>query len=120
MAGAGGLTGDALAVGFLMYHGKDAFVSSRSTGYGPAMKLYRFSYSPFARKVQMVLELLGRPHELVDVPYSDRDELASITGGYIVVPVWVCDGQVTVESRRICERLLAEDAAQRLTPPPLA
>ncbi|HTV25787.1 MAG TPA: glutathione S-transferase [Polyangiaceae bacterium] len=83
------------------------------------MKLYRFSYSPFARKVQMVLELLGRPHELVDVPYSDRDELASVTGGYIAVPVWVSAGEVTYDSRRICERLLADDAAHTLAPSPL-
>ncbi len=40
------------------------------------MKLYRFSYSPYARKVQTLLELLGRPYVAVDVPYSDRNELA--------------------------------------------
>ena len=83
------------------------------------MKLYRFRYSSYARKVQMLLGLLGRPHELVEVPYSDRSELARLTGGYIYVPVWVSDGQVTVESRRICERLLAESPAHALTPSPL-
>lgn len=82
------------------------------------MKLYRFSYSPYARKVQMLLELLGRPHELIEVSYSDRDELARVTGGYIYVPVWVSDGQVTVESRRICERLLSEAGTQALAPSP--
>ena len=83
------------------------------------MKLYRFRNSAFARKVEILLGLLGRPHEVVDVPYSDRSELARVTGGYILVPVWVCDGQVSVDSRRICERLLAEDPAQTLTPSPL-
>jgi glutathione S-transferase len=83
------------------------------------MKLYRFRYSSYARKVQMLLELLGRRHELVEVPYSDRSELARVTGGYIYVPVWVSDGQVTVESRRICERLLAEAPGHTLTPSPL-
>jgi glutathione S-transferase len=80
------------------------------------MKLYRLRYSPFARKVQMLLDLLARPYELVEVPYDDRDELARVTGGYIYVPVLVGDdGQVTVESRRICELLLEDPAARRLT-----
>jgi glutathione S-transferase len=35
------------------------------------------------------------------------------------VPVWVSDGQVTVESRRICERLLSEAPGHTLTPSPL-
>jgi glutathione S-transferase len=83
------------------------------------MKLYRFHYSPYARKVQMLLDLLARPYEVVDVSYSDRTELARLTGGYIYVPVWVDDaGRVTVESRRICEVLLAESGA-RLLPAPL-
>lgn len=77
------------------------------------MKLYRFSYSPYARKVEMLLALLGRSYERVEVSYSDRSELARVTGGYIYVPVWVSDGQVTVESRRICERLLAKTRATR-------
>lgn len=83
------------------------------------MKLYRFRYSPYARKVQMLLGLLGRRHELIEVPYCDRSELARVTGGYIYVPVWESDGQVTVESRRICERLLSEAPGHTLTPAPL-
>jgi glutathione S-transferase len=84
------------------------------------MKLYRFRYSPFARKVQMVLDLLGRRYQLVEVPYSDRDEISRVTGGYIYVPVLVGDdGRVTVESRRICELLLADESARWLAPEPL-
>jgi glutathione S-transferase len=83
------------------------------------MKLYRFRYSPFARKVQMLLDLLGKKYELVEVSYSDRTELATLTGGYIYVPVLVDDkNQVTVESRDICEKLLAGDGGARLLPPP--
>jgi glutathione S-transferase len=83
------------------------------------MKLYRFHYSAYARKVQMLLDLLGRPYEAVEVSYSDRSELARLTGGYIYVPVWVDEaGRVTVESRRICEVLLAEGGGQ-LVPAPL-
>lgn len=83
------------------------------------MKLYRFDYSPYARKVQMLLELLGRKHEVIDVKYSDRTELATLTGGYIYVPVLVDDdGSVTVESRQICEKLLVGAAKQALTPSP--
>jgi glutathione S-transferase len=84
------------------------------------MRLYRFRYSPFARKVQMLLDLLDRPYELVEVPYNDRNELARLTGGYIYVPVLVDDeGGVTVESRRICELLLVSSSARELTPAPL-
>jgi glutathione S-transferase len=83
------------------------------------MKLYRFRYSPYARKVQMLLELMGEPHQIIEVPYADRGELARLTGGYIYVPVWVAsDGTVTVESRRITELLLSGDAARALTPSP--
>jgi glutathione S-transferase len=81
------------------------------------MKLYRFRYSPYARKVQMVLDLLGLRYETVEVPYSDRTELATLTGGYVYVPVLVDDdGTVVVESRDICERLIARPGAGRLVP----
>jgi glutathione S-transferase len=56
----------------------------------------------------------------VEVPYGDRNELSRLTGGYIYVPVLVGDdGRVTVESRRICELLLADDSARWLVPEPL-
>jgi glutathione S-transferase len=84
------------------------------------MKLYRLRYSPYARKVQMLLDLIGHTYTLIDVPYSDRTELATLTGGYIYVPVLVGDdGSVTVESRDICAKLLTGDAARRLVPSPL-
>jgi len=84
------------------------------------MKLFRFRHSPFARKVQMVLELLGIPHEVVDVPYVDRAEMARLTGGTIMVPVLVDDaGEVTIESRDICEKLLGGPGGARLAPAPL-
>jgi glutathione S-transferase len=82
------------------------------------MKLYRFRYSPYARKVQMLLQLLHKPHEVVDVAYADRNELAELTGGYIYVPVLVDDaGKVIVDSKRICEQLLQSPSP--LLPSPL-
>ncbi|MEY2936642.1 MAG: hypothetical protein RL033_7391 [Pseudomonadota bacterium] len=84
------------------------------------MKLYRFRHSGYARKTQMLLELLGVKHELVDVNYVDRRELAELTGGYIYVPVLQeDDGTVTVDSRRITEKLLVGEAARKLVPSPL-
>ncbi len=84
------------------------------------MKLYRLRYSPYARKVQILLDLLGQRYEAIEMPYGDRSELAKLTGGYIYVPVLVGDdGSVTVESRDICEKLLAGDAGRRLVPSPL-
>ena len=68
----------------------------------------------------MLLDLLGERYEAVEMNYSDRTELAELTGGYIYVPVLVeDDGTVTVESRDICERLLKGAAAARLVPSPL-
>lgn len=85
------------------------------------MKLYKFHYSPYARKVQMLLDLLSAQYEAVEVPYSDRTALARLTGGYIYVPVLVTDeGQVIVESRTICETLLERSEARALVPAPLA
>lgn len=84
------------------------------------MKLYRLRYSPYARKVQVLLDLLGLPHELIEVKYGDRRELAELTGGYIYVPVLVDDdGTVVVESRVICERLLRRVTSATLVPRPL-
>jgi glutathione S-transferase len=88
-------------------------------GYAERMKLYRFKYSPYARKVQMVLDLVGAKYEKIDVSYSDRTELAKLTGGYIYVPVLVDDaGKVVTESRTICEHLLATKEGARLVPSP--
>jgi glutathione S-transferase len=86
------------------------------------MKLYSLRYSPYARKVEMLLGLLGQAYERVEAPYSDRTELATLTGGYVYVPVLVDDdGEVTVESRDICEKLItrAGAAGARLVPSPL-
>ncbi len=84
------------------------------------MKLYRFRYSPYARKVQALLDWLGTAYELVEVPYGDRNELASVTGGYIYVPVLVTDEQqVLTESRDICEWLTRSAAGAAFVPSPL-
>ena len=85
-----------------------------------SMKLYRFRYSPYARKVQMLLDLLGAEYELVEQSYTDRRELAELTSGYVQVPVLHSDdGRVIVESRAICEHLLSESGGERLVPAPL-
>jgi glutathione S-transferase len=84
------------------------------------MKLYRFRHSPYARKVQTLLDLLDIRYELVDVAYGERNELASLTGGYVYVPVLVDDdGTVVTESRDISARLLARAEASWLVPSPL-
>lgn len=85
------------------------------------MKLFRFRYSPYARKVQMLLDLAGVAYEAIEVPYTRRDEMAALTGGYVQVPVLLDDdGRVIVESRNICEHLLEKrpSVAARLVPPP--
>lgn len=47
------------------------------------MRLFRFDYSCYARKAQMALDLCGADYEIVDVPYGDREDLATRTGGLI-------------------------------------
>jgi len=88
--------------------------------YVRSMKLHRFRHSPFARKVQTVLDLLGRSYEVVEVKYGERNELATLTGGYVYVPVLVDDdGAVHTESRDICQHLLGAPDAGWLVPSPL-
>ena len=83
------------------------------------MKLYRFEYSCFARKAQMVLDLLGLKYDLVEVPFGERTELVTLTNGYVQVPVFVDDaGKVTVDSRAICEAVLQGERAEQLVPSP--
>ena len=83
------------------------------------MKLYRFAYSPYARKVQMLLDLMGARYELVDVDYLDRHALANLTSGYLYVPVLVTDSKkVITDSRSICEYLLQGEVGERLVPAP--
>jgi glutathione S-transferase len=100
------------------WHREDSLVPPRDGAYEIGMKLYRFRYSPYARKVQILLDLLGARYELVEVPYSDREEIARVTGGYVYVPVLVDGGKVVTESRSICEHLLAGEAGARLVPSP--
>lgn len=84
------------------------------------MKLFKFAYSPYARKVQAVLDLAGIAYEAIEVPYGDRSELIAVTGGYLQVPVLVNDaGKVITESRSICQELLSGPVAALLTPSPL-
>jgi len=63
----------------------------------------------------MVLDLLGARYDLIEVPYSDRNEIARATGGYVYVPVLVDDsGRAITESRDICEYLLAASDVRAL------
>jgi glutathione S-transferase len=81
------------------------------------VKVFRFDHSCFCLKVEKALDLVGTSFERVQVPYLNRAELAQLTGGYIQVPVVVTDsGQVLVDSRTICEFLVAGPEGERLVP----
>ncbi len=74
--------------------------------------LYRFPYSCYALKVQLLLDKLSLPYQTKEVPFGDRSELVALTGGSVTVPVIVHrleDGseKVVKESRDICRYLLA-------------
>jgi glutathione S-transferase len=81
------------------------------------MKLYRFAYSCYALKVQCLLELAGVRFEVEEVPYGDRSVLVELTGA-MYVPALVDDaGAVHVDSRAICELVVAREPS--LVPSPL-
>jgi len=85
------------------------------------MKLYSFNYSCYARKVQMLLDLLGVSYDIVEVSYGNRRELAELTNGYIQIPVVIDDqGQILVDSRNICQILLANEKNSFMVPKKLA
>jgi glutathione S-transferase len=65
------------------------------------VRLFQFSYSPFAAKVRKCLELKGLAFEAVEVPYLDRRELVALTGGYVHVPVLEDGGAVITDSAPI-------------------
>jgi glutathione S-transferase len=65
------------------------------------LKLYDNAFSPFARKVRLVLELKGIEHEVVDgLALANRDALAAVNGR-VEVPAIDHDGLVVVGSSDI-------------------
>jgi glutathione S-transferase len=65
------------------------------------MRLYQFRYSPYAAKVRLCLQLKRLPFDIVEVPYLDRRELMSVTGGSIQIPVLTDGDKVLLESAHI-------------------
>lgn len=65
------------------------------------MKLYDSAFSPFARKVRMVLEHKGLAFEAVDGLLKTNHEALRAVNGRIEVPVLVDDGIVVVNSADI-------------------
>lgn len=68
------------------------------------MRLYQFTYSPFAAKVRVCLKLKHLPCEVVEVPYTQRAELVKVSGG-IGIPVLVDGTTVITDSPRITAHL---------------
>jgi glutathione S-transferase len=83
------------------------------------MRLFQFSYSPYAAKVRKCLELKGLAFEVVEVPYVDRRELIALTGGSVHIPVLVDGPTVVTDSPRITA-WLDERHAPSLRPGALA
>lgn len=85
--------------------------------------LYRFPYSCYALKVQLLLQHLKLPYQVKDVPFGDRSELVAVTGGRVIVPAIKHEREdgtekVVVESRDICRYLLGL-TPNNLAPPNL-
>jgi glutathione S-transferase len=82
------------------------------------MRLFRFPHSPYALKLQALLELMGRRYTVVDVGFLERGELLALSGGLYVPALQEEDGTVTVDSRRIAERLVAQPGGAAMAPSP--
>ena len=83
------------------------------------MRLFQFSYSPFAAKVRVCLKLQRIDCELVDVPYTDRKELIAVSGG-VGIPVLVDGATVITDSPRITAYLETKTKGPSLRAHPLA
>lgn len=68
------------------------------------MRLYQFSYSPYAAKIRIALKLKHLECEWVEVPYTNRAELVKVSGG-IGIPVLVDGSTVISDSPRILAHL---------------
>lgn len=69
------------------------------------IKLYDSAFSPFARKVRMVLEHKGLAHEAVDGLLKSNHAALKAVNGRIEVPALVDDGIVVVNSADIVSYL---------------
>jgi glutathione S-transferase len=84
------------------------------------MKLFWFDYSNYCRKVQMALEIAGRPYQVVEVSYGEREELLRVSGGLRVPVLLAEDGQAIGDSRRICQYLASGPGGEKLVPPAMS
>ena len=83
------------------------------------MRLFQFSYSPFAAKVRICLKLQQLECERVEVPYTDRKELVAVSGG-VGIPVLVDGATVITDSPRITAYLETKSTGPSLRTHPLA
>src|SRR5262245_36100984 len=75
--------------------------SQRSSRSGIMIKLYDNAFSPFARKVRMVLEFKGLEFETIDGLLKSNHESLKSVNERIEVPTLVDDGIVIVNSADI-------------------
>jgi hypothetical protein len=72
------------------------------------MKLYRFPYSPYVLKVQLLLDLMAGSTSRSTSPYGrSQPSWPPSPAGYIYVPCCRRRRQGVFDSRRICQHLLA-------------
>lgn len=64
-----------------------------------SLTLYELAHSPYCLPLKRILEAVGQPFSVEDVPNWDRSKVIEITGGaYYQVPVLVHEGKVLYES----------------------
>ncbi len=81
------------------------------------LKVFRFNYSPYCLKVEKLFDLIKLPYERVPVPYLNRESLAAMTNGYIMVPVVQDErGKVITESKDICEHFVKLHPEKKMVP----
>jgi glutathione S-transferase len=88
-----------------------------SIEYGPAMKLYGTTTSPFVRRVRVVAAEVGEPIDMINTAHEDGQKALRQTSPIWKVPVAEIDGRTLFDSRAIIDWLVTTRGWGGLTPP---
>lgn len=88
-----------------------------SIEYGPVMKLYGTTTSPFVRRVRVVAAEIGEPIELINTAQEDGQKQLRATSPIWKVPVAEIDGRTLFDSRAIIDWLVTTRGWGNLAPP---
>ena len=88
-----------------------------SIEYGPVMKLYGTTTSPFVRRVRVDAAEVGEPIEMINTAHEDGQKQLRATSPIWKVPVAEVDGRTIYDSRVIIDWLVTTRGWGHLAPP---